>query len=1420
MAHHVYNWARFWGPRDDPFPFTQAGFLVDPESLEATQYSGSLLSFAALEPYPVLALLGEPGIGKTTAIEAACQTVQARIQTTEDQILPCDLRAYGSDTELRNDLFRCATFQAWIAGTHQLHLFLDSLDECRLRIDNVAQVLIAGLQGCPVERLFLRISCRTAEWPTFLEDKLRQIWLENESLRAKWGDNIVGVYKLAPLTRRDVEEAAQQAGINATAFLEEIARLEVVPFASTPITLKFLLKTYRKSHTFPAKQAKLYEEGCLLLCEEVNPSRVTSRLTGGLSSRQRMIIAARIAAITIFGNRYAVWTDTPVEDNPYEDDDISLTKLAGGEEAADGATFPVTRAGILETLDTGLFSVRGRARISWAHQTYAEFLAAWYLMQHDMTTDQIMSLVMHPDDRDQKLVVQLHGIATWLASLDPGVFLAIIKCDPEVLLGINVTTADPEYRTQLVESLLDQYERGDLLDNDWERYNLYHKLDHPDLATQLRPYITTARRNSIVRSVAIDIAEVCQITSLNQELADLALNPAEPMAQRINAAVALMKIGDAAAKARLRPLLFDPIHAGIEEELRGAALLALWPESITATELFAALIPPDGDLITLYSRFFYGSEMKHLQSADVAVALAWVEALPTKLREDLTYQHIVDAIMLQAWQFIEILGVREPLARLLLSRDPHAIHVAGRDAVAEAVRTDDEKRHLLVKPFIDLVIASRAELSHIVWKRLVLSKDIPWLLAILVTDGGNQLVQQTLAKLCQAALIRDDNSSLEAIYETAQHSTILAEQFAWLLKGINIHSEEAETLKVHYQQQHELELLDQDRPSHNPSLIPQVLTLLDRFEQGDLSGWWRLNMVLIFDPNARQYEHKTVSDLTVLPGWQIMDVDAKTRALRAANTYLREQEPEIAKWLGQNVIYYPAYAAFRALRLLLNEEPATFNALPITVWQKWAPITLAYVHTGASARTQEVQQHRLVASAYTQAPDEVISSLLALIDYENRVYSSTRVLECIESCWDAAITNALAEKLYDPQLTPVTFNQLLEMLLKRGNLQAKHFVEELLSDPIPTHRLEHAVGAAKQLALWSVDASWGLIWSVIEDNTEFGKKVLERLITEHHRDARSFPHGLSTAQLADLFIWLENQYPTAQDAHPKGVHIVSVREDVQHWRDSLPHILARRGTVEAVTAMRRIMEKLPHLSYLEYILYEAKAVWRRSTWMPLQPEILLKLVRDQQTHLVQNADQLLQVVMESLRRLEQDLQGNTAIVNGLWNYTKEGNKKTHWRPKDENEFSDYVKVHLQRDIKRKGIILNREAEIRAGQELDIYVEAVAAPTNGSDTIGDTVSVVIESKCCWHNDLDTAMQNQLVDTYIKGSNCHAGLYLVAWFNCPKWDEEDNRQKAAQKQAPNKDQLQVQLSAQANTLSTRDLHIKALVLNTGLFGANGK
>src|SRR5262249_28038998 len=160
-----------------------------------------------------------------------------------------------------------------------------------------------------------------------------------------------------------------------------------------------------------------------------------------------------------------------------------------------------------------------------------------------------------------------------------------------------------------------------------------------------------------------------------------------------------------------------------------------------------------------------------------------------------------------------------------------------------------------------------------------------------------------------------------------------------------------------------------------------------------------------------------------------------------------------------------------------------------------------------------------------------------------------------------------------------------------------------------------------------------------------------------------------------------------------GAHYVGARESVGDFRDALLEQLLQRGTPAACREMERVVQALPRLSWLKWAMIRAREVTLRRTWIPPRPAELLRLARERDARLVQTGEQLLDVLIASLRRLERDLQGENPAAPDLWNEVAKG---VH-RPKDEQAFSNYLVRYLRRDLQQRGIILSREVEIRRGE---------------------------------------------------------------------------------------------------------------------------
>ena len=1382
-ADPVYGWQRFWVSREGSIDLSDGGFLRDPQSEFARYSPHKLYTLSELQHSRALALLGEPGIGKSVTLQTEFNTSKQQASDEGRVLLHVDLRSCSSDVLLYRRVFESAEFTAWQVGNSDLVLYLDSLDEALLRIDTVAAILADELPRYPTARMSVRIACRTAVWPhELLETAFKNIW----------GEDAVGVFELAPLRRKDVIEAATQRGIDPQQFLQEVQAAQAEAFALKPLTLNLLFRIFENSGRLPERIIDLFSQGCLSLCEEQNPSRRGARQFGDLSGPQRYRLASRIAAVTMLGNRYAVWTDPETGERPEED--VPLSALSVGGEIGGFQRFDATEDHLREVLDTGLFSSRGPARMGWAHQSYAEFLAADYLVTKQTSAENILKILCHPSGG---LIPQLWTVAAWVASLSQTVRTGLIAREPFALLGGDLLSWTPGDLVALTDALLLAFHEqrahdfvpGVALD--------YRKLAHPGLAEQLRPYIADTGKHVVARRAALMIARACSVPDLQAELLSVALNPADDPTVRAYAVSALADCGDEDAKRQLLPLAREERGPDPHQQIKGQALQILWPNHLTSAELFQLITPPAEGFVGAYVMFVTRDLPQSLSGRDLLPALRWATEFgrtATHTGEFHTKQ-LADAILIQAWEYVddpEILNALIDYVMLIMRRLHRIFLRENNNSAEELIRKNEAKRRQFFLGILRKDEPLEPYHGYLMRKVFLEVSDLEWLLSISPCGAAPiaGINPQSLCALIDAVFNPWDPSQFEAFYDIAMRWPLLHQRYDHLLDGVPLDSARARDMR----QYHQLELQHQRLSSStvDPPPADRVRMCLEKFEAGEMDAWWRLNLELTLEPTSTHYD-ELQSKIIKMPGWIAADEATRCRILAAARIYLTDAQPLVKKWLGTNAYQRGDLAAYRALILLKEVAPEGYDRLAPLVWAKWAPVVVAVPkETGA----ENGEFDALIASdACDNAPAQFARTVQWLIRAERRRaraqpppqpphpaaaagISPFWILQTLRKCWGSIhLKEMVLAELKNRTNSPAQFEALLAPLLEADFAPARDFAASRLTARrlrSENHR-PYAFAAAAQLAAHRAGSCWPLLWQHILDDRQFGVDLFLKIAYEYRHDHSLFS-TLTEAQLGDLYTWLEQTFPIREDPlRQSGVaSFVGPRDAVGHLRDGILGQLVNRGTEAAVEALRNVLRQLPDRNWLAYRLLDAEQAMRRKTWSPLSPAEIIRVTETARGLLVQSAAQLADILVQALRRYERELHGEQTPVRALWDY--QAHNKT-FRPVDENALSDHVRLFLKRELQESAIILNREVEIGrvphapVGMRTDIKVDAIRKSEH-SDSF-TTITAVIETKGCWNRDFLTAMKTQLVDDYLVKLAAPVGIYLIGWFDKPKWDAGDYR-----------------------------------------------
>lgn len=521
-----------------------------------------------LATYPKVVLLGEPGIGKTTALNFMADREQASVINVR---------------ELINDP---------PANTNK-GLFLDALDEYRSdggKKDKIYTLAKLIREKSPDR---WRLTCRAEDW----RNQADTAPLEKGSTQS------IVVAQLLPLDYDEACKVLNSLGEkNSNAFMEQAENLGAHAFTENPLSLKLLHKAVSDNGNWPATRFELFESAITKLAHEHNQEYQADYER---SSPVKIIeTAGKIALLQLLSGARAIWrSQGPTPDDADQRAFITMHDL--------GLEPNLLR----DSLDTPLFRGEGES-FEFMHRTIAEFLAGQTLasavtangLKARFPLRRALSLVI---GNDQKPPTELRGIFAWfsahLAQLgdhagarqmaeidafslvtygDAGAFNTNTR---RILLG-NLGRDDPYFRAT---------EQGITV--------LGGLLDESLLEDVIEILKNPPKESHLLLTVAESLASGQPISALQPHLRQFVLDPSHAGWQRNRVLEAFIH----GSKNRIADLreLFDELAyetASIEREELRIAIAEELPKHLTVTDLQKLLAdfertPEDSTIGRLFS---------------------------------------------------------------------------------------------------------------------------------------------------------------------------------------------------------------------------------------------------------------------------------------------------------------------------------------------------------------------------------------------------------------------------------------------------------------------------------------------------------------------------------------------------------------------------------------------------------------------------------------------------------------------------------------------------------------------------------------------------------------------------------------------------------------------------------------------------
>ena len=358
------------------------------------------------------------------------------------------------------------------------------------------------------------------------------------------------------------------------------------------------------------------------------------------------------------------------------------------------------------------------------------------LVEKGVPPQTILKALTHPRGG---LIPPLAIMGAWAASLSPDLRVSFIATDPWTLLRGDLSKWAATDLAALVGSLLAYVEQGRFYEYFFGVSETYEWLKRPGLAAQLRATLTDRARKPITRRTALAIAERCELKELQPELLEAALDQTEDPMVRAGAVAALKQCGDASVPAQVLAML-QSVGSDPQADIRGHALDLLWPDHITADQLFALLAPSDEHYVGSYAHFLFELPST-LKPEHLGPALAWATAYlnTSNLMDEFRNKTLADAIMFKAWEVFEDPALTGPFLAHVAARLHQygelcrGTNVKANETFVERLRTDTSRRRQFVLRLCQQHMDRLAALPYI-RAGFVRSEDFEWLVE--VSPGG------------------------------------------------------------------------------------------------------------------------------------------------------------------------------------------------------------------------------------------------------------------------------------------------------------------------------------------------------------------------------------------------------------------------------------------------------------------------------------------------------------------------------------------------------------------------------------------------------------------------------------------------------------------------------------------------------------
>lgn len=1292
---------------------TQGGFRNEEDPL--------LVPLEVVRSRSMTLIVAAPGAGKSFLLNSLAQSL------------------VGSSTPFaRHDLLSMSELGVRDLGS-RLHvdpgpggvLLLDGLDESRARFTTLIGAVEAIVANAQDSRVHVVATCRSAELQSAIERLFNRKGGSSEDEKTE--DSI---YHLAPLSRADVATACRADGLDADAFLTDVANAGVESLASIPYTLELLLEHSKGNSTLGTGRAELYEAAVRRLLNKMRLPVTAATRSLETSEETRRAFAGQLALTLVFSRTRTI---------PIDEHDGVVCLSSGFAVVNPDRRFNSTeweRAGN-EVLSSGLVQGGGTGELLLAHRSLLDYLAARQFVDLELDSE-LASQLLTLTGSEGLLPTELVPVATWLLILTSR-FDWIAPLEPLRFIKARTQDEAPRLRASLLGSLLDDAERWEL---EASYSTSFSGLDYEALPARLAAALEC--ESKAAQRLALRILADNSAPELLERVRELALDDREDGQTRQLAVDVLRAHQDSPGLTAIADsLLKGQLVAG--EGLLGAVLEACWPEFLDTKDVLGLLKSPQPHFLGRYKVFLHTfvsrADEIELQEIFLWAASNTLEESPAPRarirRRKWCRQILLDALSrLPQSTLFELDNSNLAMILLAVQGDDGPLDL-GLGAIDESRRQD-----IVIRAIKDGF--ARGMRAHEV---LEMSEEGQSILNYL--DLTDLLDLWTSGDLAFANLVKwrfdpSDPEHVDAI-RSAKDSELVRE-----LKD-QVDASESRSMKGRsWRHRARPRAIRREAPLGFRDLRYAVRKEINA-AFADPRRFWMPFYLLSADKETGQLRDLAGEDYRDFELYgELPELDVK-RLRKLAERFLQTISVETLPPYGAEATYSRVHhSAYQILYVAFLEGSSILSTISDTGWKLLVDSVVRFpVHfvNGPGDRDSKV---RLLELLREKTPDELNARVEAFVDLS--LENPSRPIRLTE-----------VAALQDPQIAT--------QLTRAVDALAGHERSELLAalvsanpdSPFATQSISH--GSAEDVAtvvnaLLDTEPTRGTntLRLVIDSRPDIAGHVLEQVAVHERFSSRI--QGPVDLLLA-LYLLTRRAFPPESDpALAAGVYTVTPRHDVADLRRHFLSSVIALGTRESHEAIMRLREEAPaFVSPLDVI--RSSAEYKANGWVGTSVDDLQhSLTYRRKGLLARDVDEVLENVMKVLAQVERELSPPKRLGRYLW---------LEKRPRIETDLSDWYQHELAHRLSAG--FINREVQVGSGRSgtfgdrTDLQIDVMAAGQ-------ERTSVFIEVKGSWHPEVLTALNAQLVDRYLIGEKATHGIYLVGWFD-PEERSDDARPSPAER-----------------------------------------